>query len=63
MKVRVSYTAEVSDEYRRAIRRYHGQTGMATRQEVKDWFWAHGEQMDDELMGTYGDPEDDNDED
>lgn len=52
MKVRVSYTTEVSDDYRYAL--YFERTGttdrMATRQELKDWFWLYGQTMDDDIM-------------
>jgi hypothetical protein len=49
VKVRVSYAVEVGDEYRRAINRYYGKPGLATRDDVKKWFWAHGQSMDDDL--------------
>lgn len=50
MKVRVSYTVDVSDEYRRAIRKYYGQRGLATRAEVRAWQRAYGDSMDADLM-------------
>lgn len=49
MKVRVAYTEDVSDDFRRAIRRYHGETGLATRKEVQDWFYLYGQSENDSI--------------
>ncbi len=49
MKVRIAYTVEAPKEFRRAIRAYYGQTGLATRQEVQDWLYRFGESMNDDL--------------
>lgn len=35
MKVRIEYTVDVSDDYRRAINLHYGRPGLATRDEVK----------------------------
>jgi hypothetical protein len=59
MKVRVSYLENVTDEFRRSIRLFYGQIGLATRQEVKDWFWAHGQSMNDDLEMILEDSETD----
>lgn len=50
MRVRVSYTTEVSDEYRRAINLFYGKPGLATRAEVRSWLERHGSAEDDDLM-------------
>ena len=50
MKVRVAYTIEVSDDYRRAIRVYYGREGLASREEVQDWIKRYGTSEDDNLM-------------
>jgi hypothetical protein len=50
MKVRIEYTIDVSDDYRRAIRLHYGQPGLATRAEVKRWIETHGSSQDDDLM-------------
>jgi len=50
IKVQVTYTVEVDDDYRRAIRAYYGRSGLATRREVANWCRMFGETMDDELM-------------
>lgn len=42
MRVRISYAVEVSDLMRRAIRGHYGQEGMATRQEIKNWYTLNG---------------------
>ncbi len=49
MKVRVSFVVDVDDTIRRGIRRWYGKEGLATRQEVKDWYEAYGSSMDDDL--------------
>lgn len=49
MRVRVSYTVEVPDWFRREINRYYGKPGIATREEVKFWFEMFGTSMDDDL--------------
>lgn len=55
MKVKVSYTVEVTNEYRRALRRYRGGCGMATRAELAEWFEFHGFTGDDDLIAECGD--------
>lgn len=50
MRIRISYTTEVSDAFRRAIRFHYGHPGLATRAEVKDWIVRYGETGDDDLM-------------
>lgn len=55
MRVRVAYTVEASDWFRRAIRRYYGQTGLATRAEVRRWMEQYGDSMNDDLSMAYGD--------
>lgn len=50
MKVRVTYTEEVDDDFRRAINVYYGKEGLATREDVKRWFWLHGQSMNDDLQ-------------
>ena len=49
MRVRVDYETEVPDWYRRAVRQYYGKDGLATREELVDWFRAYGNSMDDDL--------------
>lgn len=50
MKVRIAYTIEVSDDYRRAINLRVGRPGLATRAEVKHWIEDHGSYYDEDLM-------------
>jgi hypothetical protein len=50
MRVRISYTIDVSDELRRAINEYHGDPGLATREAVKEWYRLRGASMDDDLL-------------
>lgn len=53
MKIRIVQTINVDDEYRAAINRYHGQDGLASREEVRDWVMRYGESMDDDIMTDY----------
>jgi len=43
MKVRISYTVEVNDRFRRAIQHRYGEEGLATRKEIKRWFEVFGD--------------------
>lgn len=53
LRVRVAYTITASPEYRRAIRRFYGQDGLASRDEVRRWLEAYGSSMDDDLSLRY----------
>jgi hypothetical protein len=50
MKVRISYTVDVSDAIRRAIRHRRGEPGLATRIEVRDWYRSYGDSMDLDIL-------------
>ena len=50
MKIKVEYTVEVTDDYRRAIRMFYGQPGLASREEVRRWMERYGSSGDDDLM-------------
>jgi len=49
MRVRIAYSVHAPDWYRREINRYYGREGLATRDQVRDWFMAYGNSMDDDL--------------
>ena len=49
MKVKVSFTAEYPDWWRRGIRRWYGKEGLATRAEIIAWVKTYGTSMDDDL--------------
>ena len=49
MKVRISYSVDVSDDMRREINAHYGQDGLANRDEIKQWYRTFGESMNDEL--------------
>lgn len=53
MRVRVVQTVVVGDFYRRALRHHFGQTGLATRDEVRRWVEANGTSGDDDLAADY----------
>src|SRR4029077_2096961 len=53
MKVRVSYTVDVSDKYRRAINLHYGKPGLATREGVRRWLEGHGSAEDADLIWDY----------
>lgn len=50
MKVRISYVVEVDDTIRRAMRHYYGQNGLATRDEIKQWYEQNGGTLDDDAL-------------
>lgn len=52
MKVRICYTVEVDDDFRRGINRFYGRPGLADREAVKNWFEAYGASMNDDIMWT-----------
>jgi len=58
MKVKVSYTVDVSDDYRRAINLHYGKPGLATREQVRRWLETHGSADDDNLMWDLQNEED-----
>jgi len=58
MKVKVSYTVDVSDDYRRAINLHYGKPGLATREQVRRWLKDHGSADDDNLMWDLQNEED-----
>jgi hypothetical protein len=55
MKVRISYVVNVTEEARRGMRRFYGRDGMATREEIQQWYREFGASMDDDLQAEYGD--------
>jgi len=57
MKVRIAWTEDVSDDTRRAIRLHYGQPGLATREEVQQWFRSYGGSMNDDLSRLVDDAE------
>ena len=50
MKVRVQYTVNVSEDYRRAINLHYGLPGLADRARVRGWLEAYGRSEDENLM-------------
>lgn len=46
MKVNINYTINIDNRYRRAVRAWYGDKGLATRKELKNWFIIYGESMD-----------------
>jgi len=53
MKVRVCFTVDVDDEFRKALRNRHGERGLATRKEVAQWYRNNASSVDDDLMYDY----------
>jgi len=49
MKVRIDYTIDVPDEVRRSIRAHYGQEGLASRDDLKQWYRQYGESEDENL--------------
>ena len=55
MRVRVDYTIDASDDYRRAINLRYNRPGLATREQVKRWLETHGTSQDSDLMQSLSD--------
>lgn len=53
MKVRISYTVEVDDDYRKAISHFYGIHTPATRTEVQEWCRDYGRSIEDDIMLEY----------
>ena len=53
MKVRVCYTIEVNERFRRALNYYHGVDGLASRDLIKRHYEAWGDTMDEEVLWEY----------
>ena len=49
MRVRIEYTVEISDEIRREINRHYGKDGLATREDIKQWYEDFGDSMNGDL--------------
>jgi hypothetical protein len=52
MRLRISYTVDISDGMRRAIAAHFGEKRRATRAEVHQWYVDHGHSQDDDLMAA-----------
>lgn len=46
MRVRISYTVDISDHRRRGINAFYGRPGLATREEIRRWYEANGTAQD-----------------
>lgn len=57
MKVRIAYTIEADEDYRRAINKFYGLDGLAARSQVVKWHRQYGESMDDDLAWSVEDAE------
>lgn len=49
MRVHISYTVDVDDDFRREINAFYGRDGIATREDIKNWFYMYGQSMNDDL--------------
>lgn len=50
MKVRVNYTIEADDDYRRAINLFFGRPGLASLVDVQNWLRNYGSSEDEDIM-------------
>lgn len=53
MKVRVCYTTEVNDHLRRAIGYQWGLEGLASREQIQEWFRQNGCENCDDILSDY----------
>lgn len=58
MRVRISYTIEIDDDRRRSINEHYGRPGLATRNEVQDWYENNGSSKDLDLDRASDDRDD-----
>ena len=49
MRVRIEYVVTVDDRMRRAINHRFGKPGLATREDIKEWYRQNGGQCDDDV--------------
>jgi hypothetical protein len=50
MRVRITYTVYATAEYRRAIRAHYGESGLATREEIREWCETYGHSADGDIL-------------
>ena len=50
MKVRICYTVEVGDLLRRGMKMHYGEPGLASRQDIKNWYEMFGESGNDDAL-------------
>ena len=50
MRIRISFTINVSDDMRKAIAHYYGEPGKASRKLLQTHFYQYGHNMHDDLM-------------
>ena len=62
MHVKISYTVDVDDFFRRAISHHIGKTHKATRKEIKQHFEAYGNSVNDDLVFEYSRAEEEREE-
>lgn len=54
MKVRIQFTVDVDEEFRRAIAARHGDHNrLATREEVRQWYVQNADSLDADLRDEY----------
>ncbi len=53
MRVRVAFTVDVTDEFRRALRFREGREGLATREEIVEHYTQIETSTDDDLLLEY----------
>jgi len=53
MKVRVSFTVEVDECFRRALNHYYGHPGLASREMVRRWYEDNASSVDADMLNEY----------
>ena len=53
MKVRICFTVDVDERFRRALRQRTGQDGLASREEVRQWYEQNASSVDDDMLYDY----------
>lgn len=53
MKVQIKFTVEVDDHFRRVLADKNGRDGLATREEIKEWYSIASGSLDEDLIDDY----------
>lgn len=53
MRVKVCFTVDVDDEFRRALNSYYGKSGLATREEIRQHYETQSGSIDTDIINEF----------
>jgi len=53
VKVRVTFTVDVDDRFRRALNHYYGREGLASRSDIQKWYESNASSVDADMFQEY----------